>query len=146
MSTGYLSPKTNKNTKTITWTSDFLTQGRQRACDIINIGDNRDTLLGKVRNIDTIVDDFSLLFDNQILDFFVRETNDFIETKLQTLKNFKEHLFKSSQYLDLDNISALAMRTLDHQKIDIINIFSYRIWIILYKILIITGICNEKAS
>ena len=102
--------------------------------------------MGKVRNIDTIVDDFSLLFDNQILDFFVGETNDFIETKLQTLKNFKEHLFKSSQYLDLDKISALAMRTLDHQKIDIINIFSYRIWIILYKILIITGICNEKTS
>ena len=43
--TGYLRPKTNKNTKTITWTSDFPTQVWRRACDNINIGDNPVTLL-----------------------------------------------------------------------------------------------------
>ena len=43
--TGYLGPKTNKNTKTVTWTSDFPTQVWQRACDNINIGDNPGTLL-----------------------------------------------------------------------------------------------------
>ena len=91
--TGYLGPKTNKNTKTVTWTSDFPTQGSQRACDIINIGDNLGTLLGAARNIDTIEDAFNLLFDDQMLDLLVIETNDFIERKLQTLQSFKEHLF-----------------------------------------------------
>ena len=57
--TGYLGPKTNKDTKTITWTSDFPTQRRQRACDIINIGDNPGTLLGAARNIDPIEDAFN---------------------------------------------------------------------------------------
>ena len=69
--TGYLAPKTNKNTKAITLTNDFLTQGRQRACDIINIGNNSGTLLGAARNIDTIKDAFNLLFDDQMLDLLV---------------------------------------------------------------------------
>ena len=80
--TGYLGPKTNKNTKAITLTSDFLTQGRQRACDIINIGNNPGTLLGAARNIDIIKDVLNLLFDDQMLDLLVSETNDFIERKL----------------------------------------------------------------
>ena len=37
--TDYLGPKTNKNTKTGSWTSHFPTQGSQRVYDIINIGD-----------------------------------------------------------------------------------------------------------
>ena len=80
--TGYLGPKTNKNMKAITLTSDFLTQGRQRACDIINIGNNPGTLLGAARNIDTIKDVLNLSFDDQMLDLLVSETNDFIERKL----------------------------------------------------------------
>ena len=91
----YLGPKKNKNTKTIAWTSDFPTQGRQRACDIINTGDNPGTILGAARNIDTIEDAFNLLFDDQMFDHLVKETNDFIERKLQTSKSFKEHLFES---------------------------------------------------
>ena len=93
--TGYLGPKTNKNTKIITWTSDFPTKGWHRACDIINIGEKPGTLLGAARNIDTIEDAFNLLLDDQMLDLLARETNDFVEKELQTLKNFKEHLFKS---------------------------------------------------
>ena len=84
--TDYLDPKTNSNKKTITWTSDFPTEGRQRACDTINIGDNPGTLLGAARNIDTIKDALNLLYDDQTLDLLVREINDFIERKPQTLK------------------------------------------------------------
>ena len=91
MLTGYLGPKTNKNTRTATWTSHFPTQGSQRACDIINIGDNPGTVLGAARNIDHIEYAFNLLFDDQMLDLLVIETNDFIERKLETLKSFKEH-------------------------------------------------------
>ena len=110
--TGYLGPKRNKKTKTITWISDFVTQGRKKACDIINIGDSRGTLLGAARNIDTIEDAFNLLFDDQMLDVLVRETNDFIDRKLQTLKSFKEHLFESSKYRYLGKTSPLEMRAL----------------------------------
>ena len=81
--TGYVGPKTNKNTKAITWTSDFPTRGRQSACDIINIEDNPGTLLGAARNIDTIEDAFNLLFDDQMLDLLVRQTSDFIERKFK---------------------------------------------------------------
>ena len=73
--TGYLGPNTNKNTNTITWTIDFPTQTRRRACDIINIGDSTGTLLGAARNIDIIEDAFNLLCDEQMLDLLVRETN-----------------------------------------------------------------------
>ena len=99
--TDYLDPKTNRNKKTITWTSDFSTEGKQRACDIINIGDNPGTLLGAARNIDTIEDALNLLFDDQTLDLLVRETNDFIERKPQTLKSFKEHFSKFQNILIL---------------------------------------------
>ena len=54
--------------------------------------------MGAARNIDTIEDAFNLLFGDQMLDVLVREINDFIERKLQTLKSFKEHLFESSKY------------------------------------------------
>ena len=88
--TDYLDPKTNSNKKTIIWTSDFPTEGRQRACDTINIGDNPGTLLGAAwvqgGNIDTIKDALNLLYDDQTLDLLVRKTNDFIERKPQTLK------------------------------------------------------------
>ena len=104
--------KENKNMKTITRTSGFPTQGRQRACDIINIGNNPDTLLGAARNTDTIEDAFNLLFDDQMLDPLVTETNDFIERKLQTLKSFKEHLFEISKYHYLGKTSPLEMRAL----------------------------------
>ena len=61
--TGYLGPTANKNTKSITWTSDFPTKGRQRACDI-HIGDNPGTPLGAARNIDTIEDAKEHLFES----------------------------------------------------------------------------------
>ena len=130
--TGYLGPKTNKNTKTVTWTSDFPTQGTQRDSDIINIEDNPGTLLGAARNTDTIDDAFNLLFDDQMLDLLVRKTNDFIERKLQILNSFKERLFESSKYPYLGKTSLLVMCALidfmyirdlyglNHHKIDII--------------------------
>ena len=83
--------------KTIIWTSNFPTHGRHRAGDIINIRDNPGTLLGAARNIGTLEDAFNLLFDDQMLDLFVRETNYFVEKKFETLKTFKEHLFESSK-------------------------------------------------
>ena len=122
--TGYLGPKTNKNTKTITWTSDFSTKGKQRACDIMNIGDNPGTPLR--------ADAFNLLLNDQVLDLLVRETNYYIEKKLETLKSFKEHLLESSKYPYLGKTSPLEMRTLigfmylrglyglDHHKVDIL--------------------------
>ena len=104
--------KENKNMKIIAWTSGFPAQGRQRACDIIKIGNNPDTLLGAARNTDTIKDAFNLLLDDQMLDPLVRETNDFTDGKLQTLKSFKEHLFEISKYPYLGKTSPLEMRAL----------------------------------
>ena len=126
--TGYLGPKTNKNTKAISWTSDFPTQGRQRACDIINIGDNPGTLLGAARNIDTIENKLNFLFDDQMLDLLVSETNNFIERKLQTLKIFKEHLFETSKvktspfemHTRIGFIYVRGLYRLNHHKTDIL--------------------------
>ena len=67
-----------------------------------------------------------------MLDLLVKETNDFIERKLQTLKSFKEHLFESSKYPYLGKTAQLRMRALigfiylsglyglNHHKIDIL--------------------------
>ena len=103
----FLGPKTSKTTKTITWTGDFPTKGRQRAFDIINIGDNPVTLLGAARSIGIIEDAFNLSFDDQMLHLLVQGTNGFIERKLQTLKSCKEHLFESSKYPFLGKTSLL---------------------------------------
>ena len=70
----------------------------------MNIGDNPGTPLR--------ADAFNLLPDDQMLDLLVRETNYYIERKLETLKSFKEHLFESSKYPYLGKTSPLEMRTL----------------------------------
>ena len=93
--TGYLGPKKDKNTKTITWTSDYPLQGRQRACDVLSFEEKPLTLLGKARDIETIKDSFELLFSDDMFELLVRETNLLIKKKLETLPAKIEHLFES---------------------------------------------------
>ena len=110
--TGYLGPRKDKNTKTITWTSNFPLQGRQRACDVLPFGEKCATLFGPANNIDSIEDSFNLLFDAQMFDLLLRETNACIQKKLDTLRATKEHLFQSSKYPYLAENSPLEMRAL----------------------------------
>lgn len=69
--TGYLGPKKDKNTKTITWTSHFPLQGRQRTCDVIPYSYYSLTFFDKARDIFFFVpieDSFDLLFSDEMFD------------------------------------------------------------------------------
>ena len=82
--------------------------------------------------IDSIEDSFNLLFDDEIFDLLKRETNIYIGSKLEKLRDQKEHLFESSKYPYSCEISLLEIRALigflyfcglyriNHHKIDIL--------------------------
>ena len=110
--TGFLGSKKDKNTKKITWTSDFPLQGRKQACDSIPFGDNPGTLLSRARNIDSIKDFFNLLLGDKIFDRLVRETKTYIGSQLEKWSAQQKHLFQSSKYLYFCESSPLEMCTL----------------------------------
>ena len=74
--TGYLGPKTNKNTKTISWDSEFPSvTGRQRTCDTIHRSISCLLPNTKASNIETFDGTFHLFFDDEIMDMVVHNTN-----------------------------------------------------------------------
>ena len=95
--TGYLGPKSSKNTETIHWRSNLNLGGRQRSCDIINIDDIPGSVGGLATNIETIENAFDLLFDDKMFTLMVTQTNMNIEGKIRKLQQNKEHIFESSK-------------------------------------------------
>ena len=108
--TGYLGPKSSKNTETIHWRSNLNLRGRQRSCDIINIDDISGSVGGLARNIETIANAFDLLFDDEMFTLMVTQTNMNIEDKIKKLQQNKEHIFESSKYTYLKTTDAFEMR------------------------------------
>ena len=91
--TGYLGKKKHKSAKTITLTSDIPFQCRQQGSDAIPFGKNPVTYLGRVRNIESGKDSFSLLFDEEMFDLLLQETKICIESNLEIRCAPMEHLF-----------------------------------------------------
>ena len=86
--TGYLGPKSNKNTKPISWESDFPSiSGRQRACD--TVFQPRSCLLPNtkaVNDVRSFANTFHLFFDEHIMDVIVNKTNTKIANTLSRLR------------------------------------------------------------
>ena len=65
--TGYLGPKTDKKTKTITWTSTLPSQtGRQRRCDAIT--EQISCLKGAARNVTSEEGCFDFFFSDDMFE------------------------------------------------------------------------------
>ena len=95
--TGYLGPKTNKKTETITWTSTLPSQaGRQRRCDVIT--EQISCLKGAARNVTSKEDCFDLFFSDGMFELITPNTNKRIDAPLDKLRTFKGHTFNSSKY------------------------------------------------
>ena len=95
--TGYLGPKTDKKTETITWTSALPSQtGRQRRCDVIT--EQISCLKGAARNIISEEDCFDLFFSDDMFELITSNTNKRIDDHLDKLRTFKEDRFNSSKY------------------------------------------------
>ena len=96
--TGYLGPKTNKNTKTISWDSEFPSvTGRQRTCDTIHRPISCLLPNTKASNIETFDDTFHLFFDDEIMDMIVHNTNNKIRETLSRLRNNHSAFIKSNK-------------------------------------------------
>ena len=108
----YFGSKKEKNTKTITWTSDVHLQDRQLPCHVIPFGENPDTHFVQARNIDSIKDAFSLLFYDETFDLLVLQRNIYIKIKLEKLFARKEHICESPKYPYLYETSLLEMLAL----------------------------------
>ena len=111
--TGYLGPKTNKNTKTISWDSEFPSvTGRQRTCDTIHRPISCLLPNTKASNIDTFYDTFHLFFDDKTMDVIVHNTNNKIREVLSRLRNNHDAFINSNKnpYLkETDNIKINAL-------------------------------------
>ena len=103
--TGYLGPKSSKNTETIHWRSNPNLRGRQRSWDIINIDDIPGSVDGLARDIETIENAFDLLFDDEMFTLMVTQTNMNIEDKIRKLQ-----IFESSKYTYLKTTDAFEIR------------------------------------
>ena len=86
--TGYLGPKTNKNTKTISWDNEFPSvTGRQRTCDTIRRPISCLLTNTKASNTETLDDTFHLFFVGEIMDMIVHNTSNKIRETLSRLRN-----------------------------------------------------------
>ena len=85
--TGYLGPKTNKNTKTITSDSEFPSvTGRQRTCDTIRRPISCLLPNAKASNIETFGHTSHLFFNDEIMDMIVHNTNNKIRETISSLR------------------------------------------------------------
>ena len=86
--TGYLGPKTNKNTKALSWDSEFPSvTGLQRTCDTTHQPISCLLPNTKASNIETFGDAFHLFFDDEIMNMIVHNTNNKIREALSSLRN-----------------------------------------------------------
>ena len=86
--TGYLGPKTNKNTETIWWESEFPSvTGRQRTWYTIHWPISCLFWNTKASNIETFDDTFDLFFHDEIMDMIVHNTSNKIRETLSRLRN-----------------------------------------------------------
>ena len=86
--TGYLGPKTNNNTKTMSWDSEFPSvTGRQRTCDIIHRPISCLLPNTNASNIETFDDTFNLFLDDEIMDMIAHNTNNKIRETLLRFRN-----------------------------------------------------------
>ena len=96
--TGYLGPKTNKNTKTISWDSEFASvTGRQRTCDTIHRPISCLLPNTKASNIETFDDTFYLFFDDKIMNMIVHNTDNKIRERLLRLRNNRPAFINSNK-------------------------------------------------
>ena len=116
--TGYLGPKTNKNTKTISQDSEFPSvTGRQRTCDTIHRPISCLLPNTKASNIETFDDTFHLFFDDKIMDMIVHNTNNKIREILSRLRNNHPAFINSNKnpYVkETDHIEMNALSRLMH--------------------------------
>ena len=100
---GYLGPKTDKKTETITWTSTLPSQtGRQRRYDVIT--EQISCLKGAARNVTSEEDCFDFFFSDGMFELITPSTNKRIDAHLEKLRTFKGHTFNSSKYAWLKQI------------------------------------------
>ena len=94
----YLGPKNNKNTKTLTWGSDYPpVVGRQHVCDTIT--GPTSCLLPNTKALEILSSDdaFHLFFDDNIMDRILNKTNKKIQGTIRNLQT-KETFRKSDKY------------------------------------------------
>ena len=107
--TGYLGPKTDKKSETITWTSTLPSQtGRQRRCDVITA--QILCLKSAARNVTSEEDCFDLFFSDDMFELITSNTNKRIDEHRDKLRTFKEHIFNGSKYTWLKQATKVELK------------------------------------
>ena len=108
--TGFLGPKSNKNTQTIEWQSKIPNiSGRQRRADVIRSPVL--SLRGTARSVITYLDCFNQFFDKLMFDSVVEKTNLRINRYLRNLQQYKQHAIESDKYTWLKETDKSEIRT-----------------------------------